>query len=186
MVNDTIVPTADIDLIPSSTGGFVELIGDTGDALTDGDTITVYTLLIGPLDFKPEQGIRKTTWYTETIPSTFAPCDHIEVFAAGRRLRKDPLQVYDETLGAVSSLVYKTIEAEFSVDGTNYGTTTAPLGYIRLTSPAPAGTRISVIRRLGKVWYERGETTATSGKTLLENNTPIAKFIAQHTTKLPE
>jgi hypothetical protein len=58
--------------------------------------------------------------------------------------------------------------------------------YIRLTSALPAGTRISVISRTGKLWYEKGDTTASRGITLLENNTAIANFIAEKTTKLPE
>jgi hypothetical protein len=39
---------------------------------------------------------------------------------------------------------------------------------------------------MGNSWYDRGEDTATSGITLLENATPIANFIAKRTTKLPE
>jgi hypothetical protein len=43
-----------------------------------------------------------------------------------------------------------------------------------------------VIRRIGKVWYDRGETTASAGESLLKNTTPMAEFIAKRTTKLPE
>jgi hypothetical protein len=100
------------------------------------------------------------------------------VFAAGRRLRKDPLSVYDETLGASSPAADVQLEAEFAVDGA--------ASYIRLTTAIPAGTRISVIRRTGKIWYDRGETTASAGESLLENATPMAEFIAKRTTKLPE
>ena len=101
-----------------------------------------------------------------------------EVFAAGRRLRKDPITVYDETLGASSPSADVQVEAEFAVDGETNS--------IYLTEIPPAGTRITVIRKTGKVWYDRGETTATSGVTLLDNSTVIAEFIAKRTTKLPE
>jgi hypothetical protein len=129
------------------------------------------------LNFVPALGTR-TTWYRSTIPTTHGACDQLEVFAAGKRLRKDPIAVYDETLGASSPTADKQLEAEFAVDGV--------ANYIRLTTAIPAGTRISVIRRTGKVWYDRGETTASTGESLLENDTPMAEFIAKRTTKLPE
>ncbi len=142
------------------------------DFVSDGST-----LLIGPLDFTPAQGTR-TTWYRDTIPTTYGPCDQIEVFAAGRRLRKDPLSVWVEANGAYSPAADEVSEAEFSVDSTS--------PYIRLTNPLPAGTRVTIIKRVGKTWHERGETTATNGVSLLDANTPIAKFIAQKSTSLPE
>ena len=145
---------------------------DREDFVSDGST-----LLIGPLSFIPIQSTR-TNWYKESIPSTYGPCDQIEIFAAGRRLRKDPIAVYKEENGATSPSSDITIEAEFSVDGIS--------SYIRLTDPIPAGTRITVIKRTGRTWYDRGVTTASNGVTLLENNTAIAKFIAQKTTSLPE
>jgi hypothetical protein len=145
---------------------------DRQDFVSDGSS-----LLVGPLDFVPSLGTR-TTWYRSTIPTTHSACDQVEVFAAGRRLRKDPLSVYDETLGASSPTADTQLEAEFAVDGV--------ASYIRLTTAIPAGTRISVIRRTGKVWYDRGETTASAGESLLENATPMAEFIAKRTTKLPE
>jgi hypothetical protein len=137
------------------------------------------SLLIGPLEFIPTKSTR--TWDTAavtTIPEEYGPCDEFEVFAAGRRLQKDSLQVYSEIKGASSTSADIVIEAEFSVDGQT--------PYIRLTSKLPAGTRISVIRKVGSVWYEKGATTASSGITLVENNNPIATFIAKKTTLLPE
>ena len=144
---------------------------DREDFYSDGST-----LLIGPLNFVPTKSTEN--WYTDTIPDGFGRCDQVELFAAGRRLRKSEIAVYDEDLGASSPNADSTLEAEFSVDGTT--------PYIRLTSALPAGTRISVITRTGKLWYERGDTTASKGITLLDNSTSIATFIAQKTTKLPE
>jgi hypothetical protein len=148
------------------------------DFVSDGSS-----LLVGPVEYTlnkrtDSSGNPVAFTYRSTIPTDYYPCDQIEVFVGGRRLRKDPITAYDETLGASSPLADKNLEAEFSVDGTN--------GYIRLTTAVPAGTRISIISRTGKVWYDRAETTASRGVTLLENATPIAKFIAQRTTKLPE
>ena len=70
------------------------------------------------------------------------------------------------------------LEAEFSVNGTT--------NYIRLTEAVSAGTRISVIKKTGKLWYERGESTASNGVSLLDSDTTIAKFIAQGASDLPE
>jgi hypothetical protein len=86
--------------------------------------------------------------------------------------------VFDETLGATSPAGDKEVEAEFSVDGVN--------PYVRLTELAPAGTRITIIKRQGKSWYDRGETTVTTGITLLANESPISQFIAAKSTRLPE
>ena len=142
------------------------------DFVSDGSS-----LLIGPLPYVPTESTRNN-WTRISIPDAYGPCDVVEVFAGGRRLRKDPVTVYDEALGASSPAADKVLEAEFSVDGTS--------AYIRLTSPEPAGTRITIIKRTGKTWYDRGLTTASDGKSLLENSTPIAKFIADKSTKLPE
>jgi hypothetical protein len=143
------------------------------DFTSDGST-----LLIGPLDFTPQKASRSGVWYRDTIPSTYGPCDQIEVFAAGRRLKKDPQDVYIEANGAASPAADETQEAEFSVDGAT--------SQIRLTSALPAGTRVTVLRRQGKTWYSRGETTATDGVSLLYSDTTIARFIAEKTTAIPE
>jgi hypothetical protein len=99
----------------------------------------------------------------------------LEIFVAGTRLRKNPVDVFDEDLGPNGS---KEIEAEFSVDGTS--------SYIRLTKAIPAGTRITVIRKTGRTWYDRGVTTASAGRTLQKNATAISNFILQKTTIIPE
>ena len=143
------------------------------DFTSDGST-----LLIGPLDFVPQKGTRSGTWYRSTIPATSGPCDQIEVFAAGRRLKKDPQSVYVEANGAASPAADQTQEAEFSVDGAT--------AQIRLTTVLPAGTRITVLRRQGKTWYARGETTATDGTSLVHTDTAIARFIVEKTTAIPE
>ena len=142
------------------------------DFVSDGSS-----LLIGPLPFVPAQATR-SSWYRSTIPTGFEPCDQIEVFSAGTRLRKDPTIIYDNSLNLTSPEADVTIEAEFSVDGFN--------NYIRLTSAVPAGTRITVIRRTGKTWYDRGENSASSGVTLVKNQNPIVKFLKQRATELPE
>ena len=93
-------------------------------------------------------------------------------------MRKNPIDVYQEENGASSTGSDVMQEAEFSVNGTST--------YVRLTEAVPAGTRITIIRKLGKIWYEKSDFAASKGITLLANNTPIASFIAVKTTELPE
>jgi hypothetical protein len=108
----------------------------------------------------------------------FGACDLVEIFVGGRRLRKDPLAVYRESIGSTSPDADITLEAEFSVDGIT--------PYIRLTSAVPAGTRILIVRKIGKLWYDRGLTTATNGVSLLDNTTAIARFIDKKPSQLPQ
>lgn len=127
---------------------------------------------IGPLSYTPAKSTR-SNWTRTTIPAEFGPCDTVEVFVAGRRLRKDPITVYDQTLGASSPGADIQLEAEFAVDGES--------NMIRLTATVPAGSRITVIRKVGSVWSAVGNTT-----TLLDSGTAIADFIASRTSDLPE
>jgi hypothetical protein len=143
------------------------------DFTSDGST-----LLIGPLDFVPLKGTRSGLWYRESIPLTHGPCDQLEVFAAGRRLKKDPQDIYTEINGAASPDADRTQEAEFSVDGISQ--------QIRLTTALPAGTRVTVLRRLGQTWYTRGNNTAADGVGLIDSLTPVARFIVEKTTDIPE
>lgn len=142
------------------------------DFVSDGST-----LLIGPLDFIPTKSNR-SLWFRNTIPDNYGACDEFEVFAGGKRLRKDPVDQYNETLGAFSPLADEKIEAEFSVDGVN--------PYIRLTDPLPAGTRVNILKRTGKSWYDRGSNSAQNGKTLTESTNSIVRFILEKESYLPE
>jgi hypothetical protein len=147
---------------------------DRYDFVSDGST-----LLIGPLDFVPTKSTR-TNWFRNTILEDYGPCDQLEIFVGGQRLRKDPLDLYNEDLGSYSPAADEKIEAEFSVDGDN--------PYIKLTNAVPAGTRITMIRRTGKTWNDRSPsaTTASNGITLHENTNSIVSFILQKSTAMPE
>ena len=119
-----------------------------------------------------------TVSFTEftSIPETHFSCDEIEVFVSGKRLCKDAVTVFDETKGMYSPAGDIQIEAEFSVTGTT--------PYFRITKALEAGTRITVIRRKGSIWYERAAANASKGITLLKNDTAIARFIRQKATKV--
>jgi hypothetical protein len=147
---------------------------DRYDFVSDGST-----LLIGPLDFVPTKSTR-ANWFRSTISEDYGPCDQLEIFVGGNRLRKDPLDLYNEELGSYSPAADEKIEAEFSVDGDN--------PYIKLTNAVPAGTRITMIRRTGKTWNDRSPsaTTASNGITLHKNTNSIVSFILQKSTAMPE
>lgn len=130
-----------------------------------------------PVDFTPVKSVR-TNWETGSIPAPYGPCDHIEVFVAGRRLSKNPTMIYNTSVGSTSPAGDVFVDAEFSVDGVNK--------FIRLTHPAPAGARILVFRKTGHVWYDQGSTTASKGVSLLENSTSVATFISQKTSLVPD
>jgi hypothetical protein len=152
------------------------------DFVSDGSS-----LLIGPLDFVPARSntdffrvtdvVNGTVVY-ESIPLAYGRCDDIEVFVGGKRLRKNSMTVYNELLGASSPLADTEVEAEFSVDGVS--------PYIRLTTASTAGARITVIKRVGKTWYNQGATTASSGVSFTDNTTPMITFIKEKSTRLPE
>jgi hypothetical protein len=182
-VNDKVIKASSYTLTDTPTGGFVILSvpvhyeDGTNVALAANDIVSVISLLTGPLSFVPLQSDRAFTSRT-TIPTVYGMCDQLDVFVGGRRLRKDALKIYSEKLGASSPGADITLAPEFSVDGVS--------NYIRTTEPVPAGTRILVIRKTGRIWYDRAETTASKGITLLDNVNPIAKFIDQKSTELPE
>jgi hypothetical protein len=145
--------------------------------IQEDSSIGFTNLLVGELNFLPLRSSRDFE-YVSTIPTLYGPCDQIEVFVGGTRLRKSSISMYDEELGVDSPLADTEKEAEFSVDGTR--------PYVRLTSPVLAGTRITIIRRIGSVWYERGENTASAGITMFDSQSQILKFVSQKSTELPE
>ena len=92
-----------------------------------------------------------------SIPYEYWESMDIEVFVGGRRLRKSPVQIYDETLGPDSPTGDKILEAEFAVNK-NVG------AYVRLTEAPPPGVKIVVQKRIGRVWTQDsvGLSDATS------------------------
>ena len=160
-----------IDVGASETVPYAESQEKT-DFISDGSS-----QLIGPLGYVPQQSTR-SDWTRIDIPVEYGPCDEVEIFVAGRRLRKNSLRVYNESLGSNSPESDILVQAEFSVDGQTQ--------FIRLTETVPAGVLISIIRKNGRIWQERGVGTAVVGKTFLQNNTPIINFIAKKSSELPE
>jgi hypothetical protein len=107
-----------------------------------------------------------------SIPYEYWESMDIEVFVGGRRLRKSPIEVYDETLGPDSPSGNKMLEAEFAVNK-NVG------AYVRLTTPPEPGVKVVIQKRTGKTWV-------TQGVALSDANSDPAKFIRAKGVDLSE
>jgi hypothetical protein len=106
-----------------------------------------------------------------SIPYEYWEGQDIEMFIGGKRLRKSPLSIWDESLGPDSPSGDKTLEAEFAVNK-NIGP------YVRLTTPPPKGSKIIVQKKLGQMW-------TAPGVQLSDSQTDQAKFIRAGVVYLP-
>jgi hypothetical protein len=153
------------------------------DFISDGSS-----MLIGPLNFVPTkqdssafyriQEVQNNTIVYPSIPENFGQCNELEVFVGGKRLRKNSTTIYNKDLGVSSPEADIELEAEFSVDGATE--------FVRLSTVPPAGTLITIIRRTGKTWYDRGPTTASAGTSFFDNSTKIINFIKEKSSETPE
>ena len=109
---------------------------------------------------------------TENLTLSWIPrsVNEFEVFVAGKRLRKNSIRQYNATLGMDSPEADVILPAEFSVTGSS--TTLA------LTVAPPINTRITVVRRLGRVW------NADTALSQTEND--IARFLRAKEVSLPQ
>jgi len=103
-----------------------------------------------------------TEWFRNTIPDNFGQCDEIEVFVAGRRLKKKPYLLHNNVLHPESPEGDAQYEAEFSV--------TSHANAVRLTSPPPDDTKIVVVKKIGKVWNDPNTS-------LVDSDNNITNFI---------
>lgn len=112
-----------------------------------------------------------TVYDYSSIPFEYWEGMDIDIFISGRRLRKNPLTVWDPTVGQDSPDGDITLEAEYAVNRV-LGT------YVRFTSPPAAGTKIVVQKRTGQLWNEPGVSMGQS-------STEIASFLREKTIDLP-
>ena len=82
-------------------------------------------------------------------------------FVGNIRLKKQPFTVYNVSQAPTSPEGDVQFDAEFAVDGTTNS--------IRLTTPVAVGTRVTVVRRTGKIW--------DSTVNIQEDTSPYAVFI---------
>jgi hypothetical protein len=162
-----------------STGTLIEYIGISEtipykDEVVRDATVSDGSSLIIPTTFVPKVNASTVQtgndWTRVTIPDNYGQCDEIEVYIAGRKLRKTPLAVYNSLLSQDSEQGDTVLEAEFSVDGVN--------SEIRLSATPPAGTRVEVVRNIGKKWVGDGA--------MYDSENRIPKFIREVSTRLPK
>jgi hypothetical protein len=96
--------------------------------------------------------------------------NEFEVFVGGKRLRKTAIQVFDVTVDQDSPEGDVTAPAEFSISSPNI---------LTITNPPADGVRITVIRKIGKIWNE-------PGKTLGKSENAIAQFLRAEDVDLPK
>ena len=104
-----------------------------------------------------------------TLDWTTSNKNEFEVFVAGRRLRKDSIQLFDTTIAQDSPEADITVDAEFTLSSNTVTLNTIPV----------AGTKVFIIRKIGKSWQKSGESLRVA-----EN--PIAQFLRDQTIDLPK
>ena len=112
-------------------------------------------------------GSSSATEYTlDYVPQNV---DEIEVFVAGRRLRKTPLTIFNPTIALDSNEGNTILPEEFTIEDGNIFFTVAPA----------SGTEIKIVRKIGQVWNE-------PGKSLANTSNQIARFLRKATIQLPK
>jgi hypothetical protein len=112
-----------------------------------------------------------TVYDYSSIPFEYWEGMDIEVFIGGKRLRKSPITIWDETVGPDSPSGDITLEAEFAVNRTVGA-------YVRLTDVPMKGSKIIVQKKTGQSWKP-------SGVGLADSQTDQAKFIRAGIANLP-
>lgn len=95
--------------------------------------------------------------------------NEVEVYVAGNKLRKTSLDVYNIAVAQDSTEGDITIAPEFSINNNK----------LVLLNQPPAGVKILVVRKLGKLWTELGESLSYA-----ENS--ISRFLRSTTIDLPK
>jgi len=108
---------------------------------------------------------------TNTFQLDFTPesINDFEVFAAGKRLRKESLAVFDLTIDQDSPEGDVIQPAEFSLEGNT----------LTLLATPEENQKVIVVRKQGKIWTPLGESLSN-----VENN--IGRFLRGATVDLPE
>ena len=157
------------------------------------ETVNVYESVIAP---NLPNGRKEHVLETVNITSSTNAHDQVEVYLSGRRLQKptvstNPIKVHNieiaydsnETNSAgTSSDVEQT--AEFTIEPV--GDSTGKSYYKLVLRDEPQdGAQLKVVQKQGRVWYEQGVNSASTGTTLQRAETAQAKFLLERTSGLP-
>ena len=107
--------------------------------------------------------------------------NEFELFVGGVRMRKNSIQSFDVTRDLDSPEADITLPAEYSVTNINENESTFTL---TSTQNIPVGTKITVIRRVGRVWNEIIDENTT--KTLSQTDNRIGNFLREKEVTLPQ
>ncbi len=110
---------------------------------------------------------------TSVYELSFIPnsVNEFEVFVAGKRLRKNSIQMFDVTIDQDSPEADVTSPAQFSVDGTT--------NQLTLTTTPANLAKIQVIRRTGTLWTDNGQS-------LNDAESLVARFFKAEKVELPK
>ena len=106
-----------------------------------------------------------------TLDFTAKTVNEIDVYVAGTKLRKNAIKKYDFTIAQDSPEADVTVAADFYI---NLESNT-----LELTATPAEHQKIVVVRKIGKLWND-------NGKSLLETNNSITKFLLGTTIQLPK
>ena len=107
--------------------------------------------------------------------------NEFELFVGGVRMRKNSIQSFDVTRDLDSPEADITLPAEYSVTNINENESTFTL---TSTQNIPVGTKITVIRRVGRIWNEIIDENTT--KTLSQTDNRIGNFLREKEVTLPQ
>jgi hypothetical protein len=117
-----------------------------------------------------------TSNYTATDQQSFFILDftpnsvnEFEVFAAGKRLRKNEIKSFDPTLALDSPDGDIVLPPEFTVVNNT----------LVVTTPLEEGQKLTVVRKIGKLWNNTGEP-------LKDAENDIARFLRKSISELPK
>jgi len=125
-----------------------------------------------------ETGWYKAPYEEGGIPEEYWEAQDIEIFANGKRLRKNPLNTYDVTKGQFSPAGDIWLEAEYAVNK-NVG------AYVRLTTPPEPNTKLTIVRKRGEIWNEIVDPSTGEAKPLGISGTEVATFLRGKSIDLP-
>lgn len=141
------------------------------------DTTTIQTITASSQDSSPGK-----EFSLNTIPSSI---NEIEVYVAGKKLRKTSLEVFDPANALDSTEGDTTLDPEYTIQ---YNTdeefveasySNAVSANLILTEEPADGVKIKILSKTGKTWND-------SGKSLGESENNIAVFLRDATIDLPK
>jgi hypothetical protein len=157
------------------------------------ETVNLYESIIRP---GLPNGRKEHVLETININGDAEAHDQVEVYLGGRKLQKptpatNPIKLHnieiaydsDETNSAGTASDVLQI-AEFTI--VPVGDSTAKNYYKLVLRDEPQdGLELKVVQKQGKVWYEQGLNSASTGTTLQRAETAQAKFLLERTSGLP-